>query len=223
MVITQCVRLGVGGLLTVSASSAFAQGLALFRSGVEITQSDTYESPGRKPSSTTNTWRLEAKGNVLTFGAFRPNDGARSECIINGAPSNMGLLFAPNKTMSGEFRCDRTRSGTQSHYADETRWIRYQTRMSIQGAIVSLSYQVQSITEKEATAGDRQAKETFSENTSYIYVLNLSGRECRVLRASGTGTYALNRWWVRGGSERHDETGTRRLNPLLDSSCKFVQ
>lgn len=46
-------RIAVFGVVCgTSASGAGAQGLSMFRAGVDITHSNTYESPGLKPSTT---------------------------------------------------------------------------------------------------------------------------------------------------------------------------
>lgn len=217
-------RIAVFGVVCgTSASGAGAQGLSMFRAGVDITHSNTYESPGLKPSTTQYTWRMEVKGNVLAFGALRTTDGARGECLINSVPSNIGLLFAPNKTMSGEFRCDPSREGTPSHFVDSSRWIKFRTHMRLQGPVVTLTYDIQSTGEKVGTKGDLKGKEVNQQDERYVLVLNLAGPDCRVLRATGTGTYQLSKIILQGGNQREDQSGTIRLNPLIDTSCKFVQ
>jgi hypothetical protein len=199
------------------SAPALAQRFPMFGKGVDVlglVDTITYEGPrGRTIYTEAINIHDRVQASVLVV------DGGR-QCFVNGAPTNVGLVFVRQGAYARSFTCDPERKGTASHGAEVTTSQSLRSTASVTGNVVTLNFSMTFASKGWENSPTGRLEGVSRIDVKGIVRLRFDGQTCTVLAVSREQVMVNDLRTASGAPYRETEARHRAVSPV--TTCRLT-
>ena len=144
-----------------------------------------------------------------------------NQCFVNGAPTNVGLVFLRSGAYARSFTCDPERKGTAPEGLEISATYTLRTTASVTGNVVTLNFSMANTFKGSGTSPREGRLEMFARSSTKGMVrIRFDGQTCTVLAVSTEQETVADLRPASGAPYR--ETEVRLRVPSPTATCSFL-